>query len=32
MEKFDLKFIDEVLAKYNCDKTRIISIMQDVQG
>ena len=32
MEKFDLKLIDEILEKYNCDKTRIISIMQDVQG
>lgn len=32
MENFDLKLIDEILAKYDCDKTRIISIMQDVQG
>lgn len=31
MEHFDQKQIDAILAKYNCDKTRIISIMQDVQ-
>ena len=32
MEKFDLKVIDEILENYGCDKTRIISIMQDVQA
>ena len=31
MEKFDPKQVDAILAKYNCDKSRIISIMQDVQ-
>lgn len=32
MEKIDLKLIDEILEKHGNDKTRIISIMQDVQG
>ena len=31
MENIDLRFIDSVLEKYNCDKSRIIGIMQDVQ-
>ena len=31
MDHFDSKKVDEILAKYNCDKSRIISIMQDVQ-
>ncbi|MDO5445011.1 MAG: NAD(P)H-dependent oxidoreductase subunit E [Eubacteriales bacterium] len=31
MDHFDSKQVDEILAKYNCDKSRIISIMQDVQ-
>ena len=31
MDHFDSKQVDAILAKYNCDKTRIISIMQDVQ-
>ena len=32
MGKIDLKLIDVILEKYGKDKTRIISIMQDVQG
>lgn len=32
MEQIDLKLIDEILEKHGNDKTRIISIMQDVQG
>ena len=32
MEQFDWKLIDEILEKYAYDKTRIIAIMQDVQG
>jgi NADH-quinone oxidoreductase subunit E len=32
MEKFDLKLIDEILENNQYDKTRIISIMQDIQG
>ena len=32
MEQFDWKLIDEILEKYSYDKTRIIAIMQDVQG
>ena len=32
MGQFDLKQIDEILAKYGNDKARIISIMQDVQA
>ena len=31
MENKELKFIDSVLEKYDCDNTRIIAIMQDVQ-
>ena len=31
MENVDLKFLDSVLEKHDCDKTRIIAIMQDVQ-
>jgi NADH-quinone oxidoreductase subunit E len=31
MENNELKFIDSVLEKYDCDNTRIIAIMQDVQ-
>ena len=32
MEKFDQAKVEEILAKYNYDKSRIISIMQDVQA
>ena len=32
MEQIDLKLIDEILEKHGNDKTRIISIMQEVQG
>ena len=32
MQKLDLKVIDEILERHNCDKTMIIAIMQDVQG
>ena len=31
MENVDLKFLDSVLEKHDCDKTRIIAIMQAVQ-
>ena len=31
MENNELKFIDSVLEKYDCDNTRIIAIMQDIQ-
>ncbi|MBQ5405807.1 MAG: NAD(P)H-dependent oxidoreductase subunit E [Oscillospiraceae bacterium] len=31
LENVDLKFLDSVLEKHDCDKTRIIAIMQDVQ-
>lgn len=31
MENIDLKCIDAILDKYDCDKVRIIAIMQDVQ-
>ena len=31
MENNELKFIDSILEKYDCDNTRIIAIMQDVQ-
>jgi len=31
MQKLDLKVIDEILERHNCDKTMIIAIMQDVQ-
>jgi len=31
MEITDQTFVDSVLDKYNCDKTKIIAIMQDVQ-
>ena len=31
MEQIDFKLIDEILNKYGNDKSRIISIMQDVQ-
>ena len=30
--KVDFGFIDSVLEKYDCDKTRVIAIMQDVQA
>lgn len=32
MEKINYELIDEILAKYGNDKSKIISIMQDVQG
>lgn len=32
MVKVDFGFIDSVLEKYDCDKTRVIAIMQDVQA
>lgn len=32
MEQINLKLIDEILEKHGNDKTRIISIMQEVQG
>ncbi len=32
MVKVDYGFIDGVLGKYGCDKTHVISIMQDVQA
>lgn len=32
MEQFDWKLIDGILEKNGCDKTRIISIMQDIQA
>ncbi len=32
MEQFDWKLIDEILEKNNYDRTRIISIMQDIQA
>ena len=31
MENVQVQFIDSVLEKYDCDKARIIAIMQDVQ-
>ena len=31
MENNELKFIDSILEKYDCDNTRIIAIMQDIQ-
>lgn len=31
MENTQMQFIDSVLEKYDCDKARIIAIMQDVQ-
>ena len=31
MENIQVQFIDSVLEKYDCDKARIIAIMQDVQ-
>ena len=31
MESVDLKFIDSILEKYDCDRSKIIAIMQDVQ-
>lgn len=30
--KVDFGFIDSVLQKYDCDKTRVIAIMQDIQN
>jgi len=30
--KVDLGFIDSVLQKYDCDKTRVIAIMQEIQN
>ena len=32
MEQINLKLIDDILEKHGNDKTRIISIMQEVQG
>lgn len=32
MVKVDFGFIDSVLQKYGCDKTRVIAIMQDIQN
>lgn len=32
MDHFDQAQVEEILAKYNYDKSRIISIMQDVQA
>lgn len=32
MERVDLKIVDEILDKYDCDKSRIIAIMQEVQN
>lgn len=32
MVKVDFGFIDSVLQKYDCDKTRVIAIMQDIQN
>ena len=31
MENINLEFIDSILDKYGCDKTKVIAIMQDVQ-
>ena len=31
MENAEQKFVDSVLAKYDCDKAKIIAIMQDIQ-
>ena len=31
MENVELKFVDSVLEKYDCDKAKIIAIMQDIQ-
>lgn len=31
MEQTDLKVIDEILEKYDCDSSKIIAIMQEVQ-
>lgn len=30
--KVDFSFIDSVLQKYDCDKTRVIAIMQEIQN
>ena len=30
--KVDFGFIDSVLQKYDCDKTRVIAIMQEIQN
>ena len=30
--KVDFGFIDSVLQKYGCDKTRVIAIMQEIQN
>lgn len=30
--KVDFGFVDSVLQKYGCDKTRVIAIMQDIQN
>ena len=32
MVKVDFGFIDSVLGKYGCDKTRVIAIMQEIQN
>ena len=32
MVKVDFGFIDSVLQKYDCDKTRVIAIMQEIQN
>ena len=32
MVKVDFGFIDSVLQKYGCDKTRVIAIMQEIQN
>ncbi len=31
LENAEQKFVDSVLAKYDCDKAKIIAIMQDIQ-
>ena len=31
LENVERKFIDSVLEKYDCDKAKIIAIMQDIQ-
>ena len=32
METMDMTKVDEILARYDCDKRQIIAIMQDVQA
>ena len=32
MVKVDYGFLDRVLEKYGCDKTKVIAIMQEIQG